>query len=154
MMPTADTTVNCQKGIDVVAIAMLSCREGQVESTGRLEGVGWVARQSIEAGGSKTALTARSGSKSSSSRQQCKPSSYARCHQAAAAAAAAASKHTRLYGMMGEKRMMSTSFQPSCSMALSMMSHRFHFVFSVFSTQPRNRYLQRAGRSEGLWAAG
>lgn len=61
MMPTADTTVNCQKGIDVVAIAMLSCREGQVESTGRLEGVGWVARQSSEAGDRKTALTACSG---------------------------------------------------------------------------------------------
>lgn len=50
--------------------------------------------------------------------------------------------------MMGEKRMMSTSFQPSCSMALSMMSHRFHLVFSVFSTQPRNRYLQ-GGRERG-----
>lgn len=28
MMPTADTTVNCQKGMDVVAMAMLSCRQG------------------------------------------------------------------------------------------------------------------------------
>ena len=47
--------------------------------------------------------------------------------------------HTRLYGMIGLKRMMSTSFQPSCSMALSMMAHFFHRCFRVVSTQPWNR---------------
>lgn len=41
--------------------------------------------------------------------------------------------------MMGEKRMMSTSFQPSTSMARSMMAHFFHLRFSVLSTQPWNR---------------
>jgi hypothetical protein len=58
----------------------------------------------------------------------------------------------RLYGMMGDKRRMSTSFQPSSSIALSMYSHFCQRPRTNVSTQSLSRYLRRKGR-EG-WRAG
>ena len=48
---------------------------------------------------------------------------------------------SRLYGMIGDSRMINTSFHPSFSSAASIYFHFFHLLFTNDSTQSRNRYL-------------